>query len=247
MTPKEIEAANTYNREWKRRNTEYIKVYNKRYANENPERIKTQKKYFSQLKLDAFDAYGGPICIICGEIDVGILSIDHSFKDGKEHRQELFGDAKTRGGWRFYLWLRKNGYPQDLGLRVLCMSCNAKEGPYTPKGPRKTGLFRDYNWLYKRYVTDDKSLHEIGGECGVSYVTIYNQLVTFDIPRRDGPRKGLLLRRPHRIGLFRNYAWLYKRYVLDKKNTYEIGTECGVSFMTILNQLKAFNIPRRKR
>lgn len=232
MTPKEIEVVKAYNREynkdWNERNLEKVKASVTRY----------QKNYYDKLKLDALNAYGGPICIICGKTDIDKLSIDHSFKDGKEHRQELFGDSRICG-WRFYLWLRNNDYPQDLGFRVLCMFCNTKEGPHPLKGPRKMGLFRDYDWLCNRYVTDNRTLHEIGEECGVSYVTILNQLVSFDISRRDGPRGG-----PYKTGPFRDYNWLYKRYILDKKSVTEIAKESGVSYITIYRQLVSFDIPR---
>ena len=194
MTSIEIEAARAYNRDWRRRNPEKYRASNENWKIMNPEKNKAivskyQKKYYAKLKLDAITAYDGPICVICGETNIANLCIDHSFGDGRKHRLRLFGDAKTRRGWKFYLWLRNNQYPQDLGLRVLCISCNARERPSTKGQLRKMGPFREYDWLYKRYVTDNRTLNEIGEECNVSHVTISRQLVSFDIPRRIGPRK----------------------------------------------------------
>ena len=47
------------------------------------------------------------------------LCIDHVNEDGPEHRKEMGG-----GGINMYLWLRRNGYPQDGRFQVLCKECN---------------------------------------------------------------------------------------------------------------------------
>lgn len=76
--------------------------------------------YRQQLKLEALAAYGGPVCVGCGSTDVGILEIDHIAGGGRKH----FREEGITGGYSFYLWLRKQGYPS--GYRVLCPSCNKK-------------------------------------------------------------------------------------------------------------------------
>lgn len=74
-----------------------------------------------KLKLAALSQYG-PTCMCCGEYDSRLLTIEHSNGDGAAHRREIFGNS--RGGSGLYRWLRDNGYPRDLGLAVLCGSCN---------------------------------------------------------------------------------------------------------------------------
>lgn len=86
------------------------------------------------LKLDAFNAYGGPVCACCGEVHLEFLSIDHIYGDGAEHRRDLLEERGWKGGSsqmtgaHAYLWLKKNGYPP--GFRVLCMNCNFAIGHF---------------------------------------------------------------------------------------------------------------------
>ncbi|KKN84458.1 hypothetical protein LCGC14_0289200 [marine sediment metagenome] len=65
-------------------------------------------------------AYGGEECVCCGEYRLELLSIDHERRDGAEHKRQI--------GHNLYWWLEKEGYPQDLGLRVLCFNCNCSLG-----------------------------------------------------------------------------------------------------------------------
>ena len=74
-----------------------------------------RKAYRAALKIEAFNAYGGPICICCGEDDPDFLTIEHSNGDGAKHRKE--------NGPKIYSWLKRNGYPQNRGLEVLCFNC----------------------------------------------------------------------------------------------------------------------------
>lgn len=60
----------------------------------------------------------GKRCECCGETAVEFLTIDHINGGGNKHRREL----GNRGGYRFYLWLIRNNYPD--GYRVLCFNCN---------------------------------------------------------------------------------------------------------------------------
>lgn len=82
--------------------------------------LQQKADYRSQIKLAAFDAYGGPVCSECGEDDVSILEIDHINGGGTRHRKEL----GMTGGYQFYLWLRNENYPD--GYRVLCPTCNKR-------------------------------------------------------------------------------------------------------------------------
>jgi hypothetical protein len=47
------------------------------------------------------------------------LTIDHIKGNGAEERRRL---AKQARGSRFYLWLKRHGYPE--GYQVLCFNCN---------------------------------------------------------------------------------------------------------------------------
>lgn len=53
-----------------------------------------------------------------------------------------------------------------------------KKAP-TPKNDN----YKNKAWLKKRYLVDKKTVTAIGNECGVSYQTIYNWLVRFELIR----------------------------------------------------------------
>lgn len=76
-----------------------------------------RKTLRKDLKLEAFQKYGGPVCVCCGETHELLLTLDHINNDGAEHRRSL-GYKKAA----FYEWLRKNNYPP--GYQVLCWNCN---------------------------------------------------------------------------------------------------------------------------
>ena len=77
---------------------------------------KKRVKYTASYKEQALDAYGGRVCVGCGETDFCCLSIDHEAQDGCKHREEQCGT-----GTPFYQWLKRNNWPS--GFRVLCMNC----------------------------------------------------------------------------------------------------------------------------
>lgn len=79
-----------------------------------------QRQWRQKLKREVFDAYGGPLCVCCGEKQVLFLSIDHVANNGAVHRRELNPKYGT-GGARFYGWLKRNKFPS--GYQVLCMNC----------------------------------------------------------------------------------------------------------------------------
>ncbi len=73
-----------------------------------------------KAKRAALLAYSGeyPKCACCLESTEDLLCIDHSNGGGNEHRRSV----KKLPGYAFYVWLKKNGYPN--GFRVLCWNCN---------------------------------------------------------------------------------------------------------------------------
>jgi len=74
----------------------------------------------ARQKIDAINAYGGPICACCGETMLEGLTIDHINGDGAKHRREV------GHGTGVYRWLRRNNYPP--GFQVLCFTCNCAKG-----------------------------------------------------------------------------------------------------------------------
>ncbi len=101
-------------------NPERHKAQVKALYQKHKEKIKIKRR---QYKKEVIHAYGD-VCACCGENKIEFLSIDHSFNDGAKHRKEI------GSGHQVYLFLIKNKFPSDLGLRVLCMNCNTSLGLY---------------------------------------------------------------------------------------------------------------------
>lgn len=79
------------------------------------------------FKAEILENYGG-VCVCCGEINIGFLTIDHENDDGAAFKKK-FGKIKL------YNFLKRNNYPKNLGLRVMCYNCNsgrAKNGGICP-------------------------------------------------------------------------------------------------------------------
>ena len=92
-------------------------AYSRAYAQRWPERhAAQQRKQRRKMKLAAFAAYGGNVCVCCGETEIAFLSIDHINGGGIKHRKI------TGAGNLFYRWLNRNEYPE--GYRVMCHNCN---------------------------------------------------------------------------------------------------------------------------
>lgn len=101
-------------------------VRRKEREQKNPEisRARSRASYL-RYKKETMSHYGG-VCQCCGESRLEFLTIDHINQDGAEHRRKM-GFDHTCTGLSFYLWLRKNGWP-NLGLQVLCANCNSARG-----------------------------------------------------------------------------------------------------------------------
>lgn len=82
-----------------------------------------RKENRQKLKRAAFDAYGGPICICCGDEHMEFLNIDHINGGGNKHLKEIHA--------HLYQWLKKNNYPS--GFQVLCYNCNCSRAHQSDK------------------------------------------------------------------------------------------------------------------
>lgn len=99
--------------------------YRKRSIEMKPENPthdqETRAAYVRSLKIECLQQYGECKCQ-CGEDDIVVLTLDHVNDDGAKHRRE----TNTRGV-NFYFMIRKNGFPNDPPLQVLCMNCNIRK------------------------------------------------------------------------------------------------------------------------
>lgn len=83
-----------------------------------------QIEYINAAKDECYVAYGGYVCVCCGESEKMFLTLDHIDSDGAAHRKEVFG-TNERGGLRagdMYRHLKRKGFPP--GFQVLCFNCN---------------------------------------------------------------------------------------------------------------------------
>ena len=116
---KNIEKHKKLQKEWSMKNKEEITKKAREWRNKNKERhSQVQRARRIRLKIGAFNAYGGCICVCCGESILEFLSIDHINGGGTKHKKEI--------NQHIYEWLRDNKYPS--GFQVLCHNCNQAKG-----------------------------------------------------------------------------------------------------------------------
>ena len=85
------------------------------------------ERYRLKLKLECFQAYGGAQCSEpwCHATDVDELELHHPEGGGNKDRAEIMGEGlRSPGGWKFYLELRKAGFPNKDKYRVVCRGCH---------------------------------------------------------------------------------------------------------------------------
>jgi hypothetical protein len=97
-----------------------------------------QKRYRLKLRHDAIVAYGGA-CYECRTTREDVIEFDHTNGNGNAHRSALFHQGHASpGGWMFYLWLKKCGYPKDIDVQLLCIDCHDEKHPER-KGKERKG------------------------------------------------------------------------------------------------------------
>lgn len=75
-----------------------------------------------RLKKEVFQAYGGALCVCCGEANEAFLTIDHMNGDGAWQRR------MDPSSIDIYSWAKRNGFPPVL--QVLCFNCNFAKHVY---------------------------------------------------------------------------------------------------------------------
>lgn len=88
------------------------------YYTNKDSRQKYSKNYYLEKKREVVNHYtkGKMACPCCGVFGLVFLSVDHVNNNGAEDRK------KGLRGYRLYLWIVKNNYPEDY--QVLCYNCN---------------------------------------------------------------------------------------------------------------------------
>jgi hypothetical protein len=91
------------------------------YARHREPELARSKVRNDALRAEVLAAYGRR-CVCCGETTAEFLSIDHVNGRGTKHLKEL-----NLTGRAFYLWLKRQSFPQDE-YRLLCHNCNIARG-----------------------------------------------------------------------------------------------------------------------
>lgn len=93
------------------------------YAKNRERELARNKARHDALRQEVLTAYGHR-CACCGEEIAEFLAVDHVNGRGARDRRESHFT-----GLALYLWLKRQGFPQD-GFRLLCHNCNCARGFY---------------------------------------------------------------------------------------------------------------------
>lgn len=94
--------------------------------------LKYHRNEHYKLRDQAFAAYGGAVCVCCGETEKVFLCLDHINNDGAQDRR--------RGRATLYRRLRAAKWPP--GFQILCHNCNYAK--HVTKGNCPHKRFRQY-------------------------------------------------------------------------------------------------------
>jgi hypothetical protein len=122
---------NIQRRAWYRSNPEKARAYQVRSYSKHADKFRAASKerrrqkpeecraytkaWYAALKAEMFSAYGNR-CACCGETERRFLTLEHSRRDGGEHRRKLGGQSQI------YSDLKRQGWPTD-GYELLCWNC----------------------------------------------------------------------------------------------------------------------------
>lgn len=96
-------------------------LYEKFPPSESKKLKRFGREWYKLQKVEVLTHYsnGIPKCNCCGETQIDFLVLDHVNNDGATHRK-----SKKKGGTHFYLTLKRENYPNEPKLQVLCANCN---------------------------------------------------------------------------------------------------------------------------
>lgn len=108
-------------------------------------------------------------------------------------------------------------------------------------------IYRNKDWLYKQYITLQKSTNEIGNECNTSASTILTYLKRFNITIRSISESTKIKNEKERKKkIYANKEWLKEQYCEKKKTIKQIAKECGVTRGNIRLWMKKYDIKLKK-
>lgn len=102
----------------------------------------------------------------------------------------------------------------------------------------------DESWLYQRYVVEGKSTVEIASLCGTDDSTVGQWLDRHGIETRS---HSVNTATSESVKKLWDREWLYQRYVVENKSTYEIAPLCDVHSTTVWQWLRRHDIALRDR
>lgn len=120
----------SYMKEYYEKNKEKRKAYNRKRYTENRDKIiayqlKKQdsgywRAYNKKCREEVLREYGG-CCQCCGENIFEFLCIHHGGGNGKGHRKAM----GQQGGDSIIRWLKRNKFPKNVGITILCHNCHS--------------------------------------------------------------------------------------------------------------------------
>jgi len=99
------------------------------------------------------------------------------------------------------------------------------------------------DFLKQEYNNNLKTSTQIASEVGCHFITVLNYMKKFNISRRTEQESQLNLNNNN--GKYQNFDWLYKKYIIERKNTTEIAKICNAGRTTIKRWLRKHNIRAR--
>jgi transposase len=104
--------------------------------------------------------------------------------------------------------------------------------------------YQDRDWLYKKYVDEELTIHQIAKICNICSWSIRNGLLKNHIPIRS--RSEIQKRRQaKRLGNYKNRDWLDFKYNMDNLSSQQIGALCGISGSIIRKWIRRLGVRQK--